>query len=240
MFDQFPKTRPKLSKDLEQIYYTHHKSNRQGDTTASSISQRMESWLHKQVARDLLVDHDDRATLEIGAGTLNQLKYEPASGSYDIVEPCQQLYLGSPSLQRIRNIYSDMSEIPADRKYQRITSVATFEHICNLPEVIALCGLHLTPDGIVRISIPSEGTLLWKLGWKLTTGIEFRLKYGLNYSELMKYEHVNTAAEIEELLRYFFKIVDCRVFGLTTSISFYQFYACRIPIIERCNLFSRG
>src|SRR5262249_55975161 len=150
-------------------------------TAASSLSQRMESWLHKQVAKDVLDSRGEKVTLEIGAGMLNQLRYEPVVGHYDIVEPFRELYEGSADLKRIRNIYNDIAEVPGNYRYDRITSVATFEHICNLPEVIAYCGLLLADNGKLRVSIPSEGTLLWTLGWKLTTGLEFRIKYGLDY-----------------------------------------------------------
>ena len=65
--------------------------------------------------------------------------------------------------------------------------------------VIALCGLLLKPQGQLRVAIPSEGTILWKLGWKMTTGVEFKWKYGLDYGTLMRYEHVNNAQEIENI-----------------------------------------
>jgi len=238
MFDQFPKTRPPLSKDIEAIYSSHYKSNRQGQTTAASFAQKMESWLHKQVAKDVANHHNLRkTTLEVGAGTLNQLQYEPAVHPYDIVEPFTDLYKDSPLLGRIRNVYSDISEIPGTSRYDRITSVATLEHVCNLPDVIARSGLLLAENGVLRASIPSEGTLLWTLGWKMTTGLEFKLKYGLDYSFLMKHEHVNTAREIEEVLEYFFENVGCKVFGLTKSISLYRYYECRNPIVARCSVF---
>src|SRR5262249_15253966 len=140
MFDSFPKTRPQLPKEIQEIYAAQYKSNRRGETAASSLSQRMESWLHKQVAKDVVDARAERATLEIGAGTLNQLRYEPEVGPYDIVEPFRGLYEGAPELKRIRHIYADIAEIPGNHRYDRITSVATFEHICNLPEVIAYCG----------------------------------------------------------------------------------------------------
>ena len=114
--------------------------------------------------------------------------------------------------------------VPDNQRYDRITSIASFEHICNLPEVIAKSGLLLKPGGVLRTSIPSEGTCLWSLSWKLTTGIEFRIKYGLDYGILIKHEHVNSAREIEELLCYFFKNTKCIVFGLSKKLSFYQFY----------------
>lgn len=72
---------------------------------------------------------------------------------------------------------------------------------------------------ICLTSIPSEGTFLWKLGWKMTTGLEFKINYNLDYGKLMKYEHVNTAEEIEQILEYFFSEVSCKVFGLSKEIS---------------------
>ena len=50
----------------------------------------------------------------------------------------------------------------------------------------------------------------------------------------MKHEHVNTAKEIEEVLRFFFDTVECSVLGLAKSMSLYQFYACHNPRTEKC------
>jgi len=239
LFNNFPKIRPPLPKEIAEIYSTQYKSNRQGKTVASSLAQRMESWLHKQVAKDLGDQPDLRkATLELGAGTLNQLPYEPVVGPYDIVEPFSDLYKNSPLRERVRNIYSDIDEVPIKARYDRITSTAVLEHICNLPEVVARCGLLLAENGMFRASIPSEGTFLWTLGWQLTTGLEFKLKYGLDYGALIEHEHVNTANEIEEVLRWFFEHIECEVFGLSKPISFYRFYACSNPKIEKCREFA--
>ena len=240
MFENFPKTRPPLPEEIERIYATHYASNRKGETAAASLSQRMESWLHHQVSSDVKnTDSVDKTTLELGAGTLNQLQYEPNVQSYDIVEPFADLFKDSPLLARVNNVYADIAEVPASARYDRITSVAVLEHICDLPDVIATCGLMLSENGVLRSSIPSEGTLLWTLGWKLTTGLEFRLKHGLDYGLLMKHEHVNTAKEIEQVLNYFFKDVKCKVFGLSKAWSLYQYYECRNPIVERCQQYSK-
>ena len=235
MFDQYPKTRPPLPREIAEIYSLHYKANRLGRTAASSLSQRMEGWLHRRVAGDLGVGpRREIDTLEVGAGTLNQLQFEPVVGPYDIVEPFQALYQGSDLLPRVRQVFADISEVPSDLRYDRISSVATFEHICNLPEVVARCGLLLKPGGTLRVGIPSEGTPLWALGWRLTTGLEFRLKYGLDYGRLMRHEHVNTAREIREILEYFFEQLECRVFGLSRALSLYQFYAGGSPRASRC------
>ena len=130
MFDNFPKMRPPLPKEIQDIYLAQYKSNREGQTTASSLAQRMESWLHRQVASDVANPQDSaKVTLELGAGTLNQLPYEPTIHSYDIVEPFTDLYKNSPLLGKVRNIYSDISEVPSSCRYDRITSVATLEHV---------------------------------------------------------------------------------------------------------------
>jgi hypothetical protein len=238
MFERFPKTRPPLPKEIADIYAVHYKSNREGETPASSLAQRMESWLHKQIAKDVAArTKSTTATLELGAGTLNQLKYEPGTQPYDIVEPFTSLYQNSPLLARVRNIYADISDVPASHRYDRITSIATLEHVCNLPELVAKSGMLLAENGTFRASIPNEGTFLWTLGWKLTTGLEFKVKHGLDYGLLMKHEHVNTAREIEEVLEYFFDRVACKVFGLAKSIGLYRFYECRDPRVERCSSF---
>ena len=232
LLEQFPKVRIKLPSKYSEIYSHHYKSNRDGKTFASNLSSRMESWMHKHVAKGLR--HSD-ITLEIGAGTLNQLKYEPNVGQYDIVEPFEFLFEGSSFLDRINNIYKDIKFISNDNKYDRITSIATFEHICDLPFVIAKCGILLNSGGVLKIGVPSEGTFLWKLGWKLTTGLEFYLRTGLDYEVIMTHEHVNTAKEILTLLNYFFHQVKGHSFGLCNQVSFYQAYTCCDPDLNRCN-----
>lgn len=241
---RFPKQRPPLPPEFAAIYAEHYKSNREGTTAASSLAQRVERWLHTQVAADLTRAGADLtagarrtgeiATLEIGAGTLNQLQHEPTVGPYDVVEPFEALYADSPQRSRVRAIYASIDEVPPERRYDRVTSVATLEHICELPAVVARAALLLAPGGSFRASIPSEGTPIWALGWMLTTGLEFRLRRGLDYGVLMRHEHVNTATEIETVLRYCFRRLSCRVFGLSRGWSLYRFYECSDPDLDRC------
>ena len=235
-FAAFPKQRPPLPPEFAAIYKEHCKTNRAGNSTAAGLSQKMESWMHKRVAADVKRG-TPKSTLEIGAGTLNHLAYEPLSAPYDIVEPARDLFIAAPELHRVREIYKDVCEVPLVNRYDRIVSIAVFEHICNLPEVVAQCGRLLSSEGQLRVAIPSEGTALWQLGWQLTTGLEFRLKYNLDYRVMMKHEHVNTATEIESILRYFFSHVEPAVLGVNQSISFYQFYACAGPDRGLCTEF---
>jgi hypothetical protein len=232
-FPAFPKERAPLPPEYAAIYLQHYRNSREGNSQILGLAQRAEQWMHRQVAADVR-DSEPKATLEIGAGNLNQLPYESRTAPYDIVEPFRELYESSPHLSRIRNIYNDVAEVPAGACYERITSVAVLEHICDLPDLVARSALLLAEGGSFRAGIPSEGTILWRLGWHMTTALDFRARYNLDYEVLMRYEHVNTAREIEDVLRYFFSEVRGRVFGVTRALSFYQFYACARPRIERC------
>lgn len=231
IFKKYPKTRFQMPKEYNDIYAEQYKSNRNGVSLASSASQKLEEWLHKKVAKDV-INISDKSTLEIGAGTLNQLKHENTR-PYDIVEPFTSLFEDSPYLERVDNIYKDISEIDSKKKYDRIISVATFEHILNLPEVVAKSCLMLNEGGTLRTSIPNEGTWLWTLGWKLTTGLAFKLKYSLDYGILMKHEHCNTADEVEEVLHYFFEVNKRSIFGINKGMGLYRFYESSMPNIQK-------
>lgn len=223
---RFPKTRPPLPPRIAEIYARQYAENRAGETTAASLSQRLERWMHRQVAADAT---PAKATLELGAGNLNQLPFEPDGGAYDVVEPFAELFEGSPRLARVRQVYADVAEVPGNARYDRITSVACLEHICDLPVALARSATLLAPGGVFRAAIPSEGGLLWKLGWSLTTGLEFRLRHGLDYGLLMAHEHVNEAREIEALVRALFAEVTVRSFGIGRQLSLYRFIEARGP-----------
>jgi Methyltransferase domain len=225
ILERYPKTREALPTEYQNIYTSHYLKNREGKTVATSLSSKMEAWMHKMVAKDC-IKNPDLTTLEIGAGTLNQLQYESPK-IYDIIEPFHELFENSELKSKIRNSYDDISEIRGEKLYDRIITVATFEHILNLPEVVEKSYSLLKDDGVLRVAVPNEGTLLWTLGWKLTTAIEYRLKYNLDYSVLMKYEHCNTSEEIEAVLKHYFKNVKRSVFGISKSLGFYCYYECR-------------
>ncbi|MBN4071491.1 hypothetical protein JYT72_03155, partial [Crocinitomix catalasitica] len=146
---------------------------------------------------------------------------------------------GSELLNRVRNVYSDISEV--DEKYARITSVAVFEHIMDLPYVVAKSAFLLNKGGCIRTSIPNEGTFMWWMGTKIT-GREFKKKYGLDYQVLMAYEHVNTAHDIEGVLNYFFTQTKSSSFGLGKGVAFYRFLEHQNPKIDLAKeyLKSRG
>lgn len=250
----WPKSRPELPESYQRIYLEHSRQNRGGLYRTTSLSQRLEEWMHRRVAADVAAaasgpvpdsspaaaaSRPRLATLEIGAGTLNQLRSEPEVGPYDIVEPYAELYDGSPLLARVRRHYADIGEIDPATRYDRITSIATFEHIPDLPPVVARAALLLADDGVLRVGIPNEGTPLWRLG-TFVTGLEFRRRYGLDYQVLMRYEHVSTADEIEAVLRMLFADVRRSVLGLNRLFGIYRYLECRKPLRDRAAAVAGG
>jgi len=224
LLKKFPKERPILSQEYKDIYNQHYISNRSGSGFTNLLSQKMESWMHKKTS-----SVTGRNILELGAGNLNHIKYERSFDNYDIVEPFSDLYKNSASLHSVRNIFSSLNEVK--NRYDKIFSIATCEHLVDLPKEIMLCKNLLQVNGTFQVAIPCEGELAFKLGWMLTTGIAFKLKHNLDYSKLIEYEHVNTISEIYTILENNFKIVkfDRSPFILPIkNLSFYAYIECRL------------
>ena len=101
----YPRKRKELPEEYKKIYTQHYEENRKGKTKVSYLSSKMEHWLHKKVAKSSGMN---KKTLEIGAGTLNQLDFERAK-IYDVIEPFHKLFEHSPNLKYVSFFTSDMS-----------------------------------------------------------------------------------------------------------------------------------
>ena len=142
---------------------------------------------------------------------------------------------GSPRLGRVRNRYASIAEIDPDTRYERIVSVAVLEHMEDLPGDVARAGLLLTEGGIFQAGIPAEGGVAWGLGWRMTTGLAFRRRTGLDYGTVMRHEHLSQDVEIIRLVRYFFDAVRIARFPLPLRhLSLYAYLEARGPRPDRC------
>lgn len=137
---------------------------------------------------------------------------------------------GNPLNNGDSALYSSQTlDSPQNKLYNRIISCAVLEHILDLPRVVAISCLLLENDGVFSASIPSQGRFLWTLGYKATTGLEFRLKYGLDYDVIMNYEHCNNQREIIAVCEYFFDSTKKSLFGTCDELSLYTHLSCRAP-----------
>lgn len=226
LLQSYPRKHPDLPQNYQKIYKQHYKENRDGATKASSFARKFEGSLHKKVAKSIKRGSAAK-TLEIGAGNLNQLNYEQTE-IYDIVEPFQELFINSPNLKHVRNIYSDITEIK-NEKYDRITSIGCFEHVENLPEMVYVTTKLMNKKGKLCVVIPNEGRFLWKLAYTITTVREFEKRYGLKYETMIRHEHINTADEIEQILKYYYTKVKISFWGIGRMFSIFRYYECSMP-----------
>ena len=195
--------------------------------------------MHVRVSRTALAKRSEEI-LELGAGSLNDLPWEKDFSVYDIVEPFHKLFENSSNLRLICHAYDQLSAIPPEVQYDRIVSIAVSEeHMLDLPQEIALAGVHLRDGGTFCAGIPSEGGWLWEMAWRYGTGMAFRRRTGLDYTPMMHYEHVGTPAdEIETCIRYFFRDVVITRFPLPArSLSLYTFLRATGTDKERCARF---
>ena len=127
----YPRTRPELPPKLATIYHDTYVSSREGRGLLYRITQSLEGWMHRRVASTA---KPGQTVLELGAGTLNHLPWEPPTNAYDVVEPYTALYEGREAAGRVRAFYRDIADVPAANRYDRIISIATLEHVLDLAE----------------------------------------------------------------------------------------------------------
>lgn len=230
LLQSYPRRRPPLTAAHKEIFARQYRINREGSAGFERLAQQLERWMHVRIAAQ-----SGGPILELGAGTLNHRRYESPRDAYDVVEPFHELFEGRPEAAQVRSFFDDVRDIPADRRYHRIVSIAVLEHMTDLPADIARAVLHLRPDGIFQAGIPSEGGLLWWIGWRFSTGISYRLRTGLDYGVVMRHEHVNRAPEVLAIIRHLFGKVAIRRFPFPGHhTSFYTHVEARAPRYDRC------
>lgn len=201
----------KLPKKYEKIYQEFYINYSQANTFFRKLSLFVEKWYHLKAFSSKSNPH---SILELGAGNLNHVKFEKNFKLYDVIEPKEYLIKASDPLDRkkVTEIYRDIIEIPKNKLYDKIISIAVLEHIENLDFVLLKVADKLHPKGKFIVEIPAEGEFLWWLGWRITTGVGFWLKYNLDYGVIMRYEHINKASKIINSLKKYFKIINVQSF----------------------------
>lgn len=232
ILNKYPKKKSKLSKSLQKIYKLEYKLNRN-----NTIVSFFEKWLHLSIKK---LKKKKQKTLEIGAGTLNHLKYEKLSSKknhiYDVVEPKKFLFHGNINKKKINKFYSNYEKAP-NFFYDRIISSATLEHMTDLPKFLALSSFKLNKKGFQSHSIPCEGCFVWHFANRYIMGFFFKMRTGFDYNKLMQHEHVNNFNEIYELIKYFYQSVKIKYsypLYFNRHTSFYANITFFKPRILRC------
>ena len=235
LLGHYPKKRPPLTKRHIENYETEYARNRgSGGLLYRSVAY-MEGWMHRSIVRH--GRGHPGPVLELGAGNLNHVLYEPDTVPYDALDPLPDLCLQSPHAGHVRQVfdsYERLGEINSKDGYSRIFSAAVLEHLEDLPRVVAGSARLLAPrGGSFQAGIPSEGGLGWGLAWRLSTGIAYRLRTGVDYGTLMRHEHINNSDEIESVIRLFFDNVRVSRFPLPgKQLSLYSYIHAENPNLE--------
>lgn len=208
LINKYPKKRGKLPGPLKKIFDSFYLSNRE-----NLFLQLIRRWLHS-----IMDDKEKKCTtLEIGAGTLNHLKYEKI-GNYDVIEPKNFLYLNSKIVKLVSQTFDNIDQCK-NNYYDRIISIAVLEHLTDLPQYLYVSSMKMKKNAYQQHSIPCEGYPMWNITWFLISGLSFRIKYGYSFSYIQKHEHVNNFDEILTLIKFFYKDVKVKF-----SYPFYNKY----------------
>lgn len=233
LIKKYPKKRPALSNEIKKIFDEEYKNNRE-----NTLSQLSESWLHFSIkGRNL----SSNKTLEIGAGSLNHLKYEnfQKKHKYDVIEPKKFLYKKKKNKSLVNKFYKSLNDTK-NNSYTRIISCAVLEHLEDLPNFLCLSAKKLKKNGYHSHSIPCEGYPVWNITWYLISGITFRLRTGKSFREVQKHEHLNSFDEILNLVKFFYRDVKVKFsypLFFSPYFSFYSNLTFKNPIKKNINTY---
>ena len=220
LLKKYPKKRTKLSLNLKKIFKNEYKANRE-----NRINTFFEKWMHKNILS--IKNNSNTKTLEIGAGTLNHLFYENLKKNdlYDVIEPKKFLFQKNALRKKLNKVYSCITKVP-NKKYDRIISCATLEHLIDLPKFLTVSAFKLrNKHSFHSHSIPCEGYLSWTIANRFISGFIFKLRTGCDYNELMEHEHVNDYDEIYKTIKFFYKKVNVNYSNPLFSSPQSSFYA---------------
>ena len=233
LIKKYPKKRPALSKEVKKIFDIEYKKNRE-----NLLSQLSESWLHFAIkGRNLLFN----TTLEIGAGSLNHLKYENFTKKhiYDVIEPKKFLYKNNKNKFLVNKFYKSLNNTKKNF-YSRIISCAVLEHLEDLPYYLYLSSQKMRKNGYQSHSIPCEGYPIWNITWFIISGITFKLRTGKSFKEVQRHEHLNSFDEILKLVKFFYRDVQIKYsypFFFSPYVSFYSNLTFKNPIRKNINAY---
>jgi SAM-dependent methyltransferase len=161
-------------------------------------------------------------TLEIGAGIGAHSKFEDLTRQrYYCLEYrrafCDELLKLFPADRVCHGDIEQRQRWP-DGFFDRIVAIHVLEHLRNLPLALAEIRRLLKRDGCFDVVLPCEGGLAYAVARKVSAERLFRRRFGMDYTPIIRNEHVSTLDEIVAEL--------ARVFDVDTRF----FFPLRVPI----------
>lgn len=155
-------------------------------------------------------------TLELGAGIGGHLEFEPLERQdYYCIElresMAEELRRRYPSVVAVTGDCQKRIEY-ADSYFDRVVVIHVLEHLPNLPAAIAEVHRVLKPGGVFSVVLPCDPGLLYELARKISAERIFKARYKLPYRWFARREHINSPAEIIQVIKERFDIFDTTYF----------------------------
>jgi SAM-dependent methyltransferase len=178
-----------------------------------SSYRAIERFNHGFVAR--LPLHDGARTLEIGAGLGAHGRFEDLERqAYYCLERrpefCGELRKLFPEDRVVCGDIQQRQPWPAGF-FDRVVAIHVLEHLRDLPAALREIRRLLKPDGYFDAVVPCEGGVAYALARKVSAERLFRRRFRMDYTPIIRNEHVSTLVEIMDALTGEFAI-DVRSF----------------------------
>jgi SAM-dependent methyltransferase len=162
-------------------------------------------------------------TLEIGAGLGAHSKFEDLKRQdYYCLEYreefCRELEKLFPP-DRVRCGDIQQRQPWPDGHFDRVVVIHVLEHLLDLPAALDEISRLLKPSGIFDVVVPCEGSLAYSLARKVSAERLFRRNFGMDYTPIIRNEHVSTYDEIVRELDQRFESRTRAFFPIPVPIS---------------------
>jgi SAM-dependent methyltransferase len=161
-------------------------------------------------------------TLEVGAGIGCHLPFEDLRNQdYHVLEMsddyCDVLRTKLPRDRVVRGNIEERQ--PFEPGYfDRVIAIHVLQRIRDLPFALREICRILKPGGFFDVVLTCEGGFAYGFARKLSTEPLFERTFGMEYSPIVRNDHVSTLAEIKLLLTEHFELLSCRHFPLPMPI----------------------
>lgn len=182
-------------------------------------------------------------TLEVGAGLGAHLAFaDLKSQDYFCLEMreefCRRLRRMLPKRRVVRGDIQRRQAWP-DKSFDRVLAIHVLEHLLDLPRALAEISRLLKPEGVFDLVAPCEGSLAYGLARKISAERLFRREFKMDYTPIIRQEHVSTLPEILDELKAFFRVEKRRFFPLPWM----PLQACNLVVgmrLRKINAYTKG
>ena len=178
-------------------------------------------------------------TLEIGAGIGGHIPFENLDvQEYHVLEMRAEFCARLAERLPPNRVHAGSIEEPqpfAAGSFDRVIAIHVLEHLRNLPAALAEVRRLLNPEGFFDVVLPTEGGLGYGLARKVSSDRMFKKNFGMDYTPIIRNEHVNTFDEVFSLLKRHYHVEVSRYFPLVVpSVDLNLIVAMRLrPLAPR-------